>query len=157
MRAVKTVQVCTFHVLFDVFKKFLTVGLGSPCTMQVRWASFPSPEWTFSASTSISGSSAKEGGKKRKASLIKMMGGGGEGRRVSSSSWKLFFHFFLLLLPLKGSLSIKEPPLLLLLLPPNFPQHSEREGEGGAGKKSIIISSRPLQRADKVEDASNIA
>ncbi len=28
--------------------------------MHVRWASLPSPEWTFSASTSISGSSAKK-------------------------------------------------------------------------------------------------
>ena len=96
-------------------------------------------------------------GKKRKASLIKMMGGEEREESFLLLLETFFFHFFLLLLPLKGSLSIKEPPLLLLLLPPNFPQHSEREGEGGAGKKSIIISSRPLQRADKVEDASNIA
>ena len=37
----------------------LTEGRGSPWTMQVRWASLPTPEWTFSASTSISGSSAR--------------------------------------------------------------------------------------------------
>ena len=39
--------------------KRLTDGFGSPCTMHDRCASLPTPEWTFSASTSISGSSAK--------------------------------------------------------------------------------------------------
>ena len=39
------------------FRQSLTEGRGSPWTMQVRCASFPTPEWTFSASTSISGSS----------------------------------------------------------------------------------------------------
>ena len=44
-------------VVPNVFRMYLTVGRGSPCTMQVKWASLPNPEWTFSASTSISGSS----------------------------------------------------------------------------------------------------